>query len=121
VNKLRGSLAVKRISLALLLTCLCLGNLNIEDIHAQGLLLKTDKVSPELRELARGARQNDRVTVIIQLGDAPDKAFDTLISINGGRVKHRFQAFNSISVELPARAVEALAASNNVRFITPDR
>jgi serine protease AprX len=108
---------MKHISLALVLICSCLGNLDVGRVGAQGLSLTAGKVSPELLEMRRGAR----VTVIVQLEEAPNAAFDSLLATQGGRITRRFRNFNAVTVELPVRAVEALAARNNVRFVSLDR
>src|SRR3954462_2106103 len=121
VKKFNRCLAAKGISYPLLLICLCAGNLIINQARAQLLLSPDSKVSADLRDQMRGARQGARVHVIIQSKKLSDGAFDSLLSFHGGHTRARFNSFNSRAVELPARAVAALAARFDIDFISLDR
>jgi len=119
--KIKGSLVVKWISLSVLLVCLCAGNSIINRATAQGILLTEGKVSHDLRKLARGSRSNERVSVIIQFDGIPGSVLDSLVLTRGGRTKAHFKNFNARLVELPAKAVEALAARHDISYISLDR
>src|SRR5215210_5870577 len=98
---------------------LCIGNLAGPEALAQspqGRLMgidinpkaSADKLSPDLHELLGGAAaaargRQERVRVIIQTGDMPTVALDSLLQGNGGRLIQRFQNFNARVVELPVR------------------
>src|SRR5712691_12057318 len=116
-----GCPRVKWISVSFLLISLCAIDFNTYPARAQGGSTKTNKMSPDLVELARGPRASARVRVIIELKEAAPDDIESVMPYYGGRLTHRFQTFSTFAVELPATAVEALAGRTNVRFISLDR
>ncbi|HYO62076.1 MAG TPA: S8 family serine peptidase [Pyrinomonadaceae bacterium] len=80
-----------------------------------------EKVSPDLREQARAARRGERVRVVVQHRDVMDGEQEEEIRRHGGSVKEKFESLGMRTVELPAQAVEALAAREDVEFVSPDR
>ncbi|HZB47341.1 MAG TPA: S8 family serine peptidase [Pyrinomonadaceae bacterium] len=80
----------------------------------------SDKISPDLRESAR-RNGGERVTVIVQpKGEWGDEQEGT-VRAHGGRVKHKFENMDERVVEVPAGAVEALAARDDVAYVSPER
>ena len=81
----------------------------------------SDRVSPDLLELARDPEAGGRrVRVIVQERAGLDAA---LASALGGEVKThgRFDSLGARVVELPARLVERLSEQRGVRFLSLDR
>src|SRR5438045_1754526 len=115
-----GCPTVKWTSLFLLL--LLIGSFNFipQRTGAQGPSPRVHKISPDLLELARGAA-SQRIPVIIQFKGRPGASFDAALSKSGGHVKADLVNFNSRVMELPAPAVEALAARPDVSFVSLDR
>ncbi len=91
---------------------------SIELVHGAS---SAEKVSPDLIELVHGASANARVTVIIQFNDNPGDAFDSFLLSNSGHTKAAFLNFKAHAIELPSRAVQALAARPEVGFVSLDR
>jgi subtilisin family serine protease len=60
------------------------------------------------------------VKVILQLNDRVSVGLAALLRGNGVHVKRHFQAFNTISVELPPTVVDSLAAFSEVEFVSVD-
>ena len=82
---------------------------------------KDDKVSADLRERARNAHSNERVSVIVQPKGEWGSQHDDEVLSRGGRVKRRFGNFSMRVIELPAHAVEMLAARDDIEYVSPDR
>src|SRR6266545_4111229 len=116
-----GSPTVKWITLFLLVAFLSSLNFLTDHTKAQAVSRAADKVSLDLIELAQDTSSNRRVTVIIQFNGNPGSTFDCFLSSNSGRAKGAFLNFNAQAVELPARALEALANQPEVAFISLDR
>ena len=81
------------------------------------------KVYPALLEMAK-QRPNETVRIIIQTvrerqGRKRDMPEQTIMDA-GGRISKRLKIVNGMAVEVPARAVEALAQNPNVRWISLD-
>ena len=80
----------------------------------------SEKISPDLRESAR-RKGGELVTVIVQpKGEWGDEQEGT-VRAHGGRVKHKFENMDERVVEVPAGAVEALAARDDVAYVSPER
>ncbi|HKP73174.1 MAG TPA: S8 family serine peptidase, partial [Pyrinomonadaceae bacterium] len=81
------------------------------------------KVSPDLLDAVRKPSKQDRlVKVILQLNTNKSGAvIDLLLQSYGARTTRQFLKLNARAVELPARAVEALASHGELGFISPDR
>ncbi len=79
------------------------------------------KVSSDLREQVRKSGGAGKVTVIVQpKGDWTEEQDGALVA-HGARVKQRHENLDSRVVEMPAAAVEALAAREDISYISPDR
>src|SRR6185503_19311847 len=116
-----GSPTVRWISLLLLLAFLSgvvFPHLKTEAHPAPG---SPAKISPDLGQAAHGPHANARVSVIIQFKQDPGAAFESEVSNRAGRTKAKFQNLRMHVIEVPANAVEALAARPEVAFISPDR
>ena len=102
------------------------------------------KISPDLRALVAASRdggrnagsdeeRNDggdddahgagRVNVIVRQNAAatPGRGLDSLLGAVGAHVTRRFGGLGALSVSLPPKAVAALAAHADVRYVSPDR
>src|SRR2546430_10205319 len=115
-----GCPTVKWISLFLSLVVIVSFSFLPQKTGAQGQSVKSHKISPDLLELAHGAATK-RVPVIIQFNGQPGASFDSAVSQTGGFVKADLSNFNSRVMELPAPAIEALAARPDVGFVSLDR
>ncbi|HEX8285767.1 MAG TPA: S8 family serine peptidase [Pyrinomonadaceae bacterium] len=79
------------------------------------------KVSADLREHVRKAGGGERVTAIVQpRGEWDDEQEGALVA-HGARVKQRHENLDARVVELPASAVEALAARDDIEYVSADR
>lgn len=65
--------------------------------------------------------QADRISVVIQPNPAAVTRLDLLIRNLGGTITRTLKKLNLRVVDVPANAVEALAKSNDVRYISPNR
>src|SRR5213595_1074161 len=117
---INGCPTVKWISLFLLLVVIVSFNFIPQQTGAQGPSPRAHKISPDLLELAHG-ESAQRIPVIIQFKDRPGASFDAALSKSGGHIKADLVNFNSRVMELPAPAVEALAARPDVSFVSLDR
>src|SRR5919107_601175 len=72
------------------------------------------KVSADLREHVRKAGGNEKVTAIVQpKGEWNDEEEGALVA-HGARVKQKHENLSARVVEMPAAAVEALAARDDI-------
>jgi subtilisin family serine protease len=79
------------------------------------------KVSADLREHVRKGGGNEKVTVIVQPnGEWGDEQEGAIIA-HGARVKKKHENFSARVVEMPAAAVEALAARDDIAYVSADR
>jgi subtilisin family serine protease len=79
------------------------------------------KVSADLREHARRAGGGQRVTAIVQPKGEWNDEHEGAIVAHGARVKKRHEHLSERVVELPASAVEALAARDDIEYVSADR
>src|SRR6476620_1900260 len=80
------------------------------------------KISDDLRERANGpTADQDQVNVILQFRDKPSGVADTVLGRCGAKTKGDYKNFNARAVQMPASAVNDLAALDEVVFISPDR
>ncbi|HYY41902.1 MAG TPA: S8 family serine peptidase, partial [Pyrinomonadaceae bacterium] len=81
-----------------------------------------EKISTDLRALVESAKSpNDRVGVILQTDDVRNEELHTLLVRNGVTVSERLGQLGAMKVEVPAKAIEELAASGLTRHLSPDR
>ena len=79
------------------------------------------KVSADLLEHVRRSGGSGKVTAIVQPnGDWTDEQEGALVA-HGARVKQKHENLDSRVVELPAAAVEALAARDDIAYVSADR
>ncbi|MFN2482443.1 MAG: hypothetical protein ABR554_13380, partial [Pyrinomonadaceae bacterium] len=78
------------------------------------------KVSQRLRERARGSNSDERVQVVIQLKGRMSGKLSALLNSNGAHVQKELKNLGMAVVELPTRAVEELAAFDEISYVTPD-
>src|SRR5205807_9921096 len=69
----------------------------------------------------RGVAGDARVRVVVQFNEIPPPFIDGLLSRYTARVTGRLSALNMRVIEIPVRAVEALALQKEVRYLSPDR
>src|SRR6185369_13069650 len=80
------------------------------------------KISDDLRERANGpSADQDQVNVILQFRDKPSGVAETVLGRCGAKTKGDYKNFNARAVQMPASAVNDLAALDEVVFISPDR
>ncbi|MFP5264345.1 MAG: S8 family peptidase [Blastocatellia bacterium] len=77
------------------------------------------KLSDDLRATV-GKDPNKRLKVIIQTNAAPSRALVYSVGNSGGSVKKSYRNLNAIAVEIPAKAVEALASRKDIKFASLD-
>ncbi|MCU1268022.1 MAG: hypothetical protein JWM21_4340 [Acidobacteria bacterium] len=91
--------------------------------NQRGEMRRGDKVAPDLRNdvhKKQNRGQDDLVKVIVQFNAAPSNEAKALLRRNGIKVKALFQNFNAQAVELPASAVDELAAFEEVEVVSRD-
>ncbi|HEY0100263.1 MAG TPA: S8 family peptidase, partial [Pyrinomonadaceae bacterium] len=96
-----------------------------QDVERRGARGRSEeKISSELLDASRrGSRkhQNERVKVILQLNGKANPAFELFLQAYGARTTRNFAKLNARAVELPARAIKALAARGELRFASSDQ
>ena len=109
--------------MALMLGVTGLPKLVSRPVQAAGLERRPgrDKVSSELREKLGAIRQRDeRVSVMIGLTHRPAGRLLSFLNRKGVHLKGDYDGLGMMSVELPASAVEELAASGEVSVVDSD-
>src|SRR5437660_10892328 len=79
------------------------------------------KFSSDLDDKAHGPKRNDTVKVILQLDAAMSGGLNSLLNSNGVHLKKTFQNLGAHAVEMPASVVDALAAFDEVAYVSLDR
>src|SRR5258706_4864790 len=81
-----------------------------------------DNISPDLREMmAKDPRGRTRVDVIIQAKDADNAALRSLMATGQAHVSDRIGHSDTLVVNLPLSALQTLAASGLINYISPNR
>ena len=82
-----------------------------------------NKISPDLLKLLRESQGDKPINVIVQQNTTGGLSLnlDALLRDLGGHVARRFGRLGALSLSLPPKAVEALAARGDVRYVSPDR
>ena len=80
-----------------------------------------DTISSDMRELMKSAGPNGRVTAILQVNDVDSPQVRSLLARHGVLVGNSMARLGAMKVELPVKAVEALAKSDAMNYISPDR
>ncbi|HYH85079.1 MAG TPA: S8 family serine peptidase, partial [Pyrinomonadaceae bacterium] len=86
-----------------------------------GAQVPGDKLSPDLRQMTEGARATDRVGVIVQAADLNNPRLASLFSRYGVEINSRMAQLGAMHIEVPAGALEELAASGATSYLSPDR
>src|SRR5438270_4910348 len=79
-----------------------------------------EKISSDMRELMRSAGRNGHVTAILQVNDVNNHEVRCLLARNGVLISDSLARLGMMKVDLPVQAIEALAKSNSMNFISPD-
>ena len=83
---------------------------------------KGEKISDDLRELMQsGRRGKDRVSVILQVDDVKSGSLSDWLKRYGVEVNSQLPRFGTLTVEVPVKALEELAARNEVHHISSNR
>jgi hypothetical protein len=80
-----------------------------------------DTISSDMRELMKSAGPNGRVTAILQVNDVDNPQVRSLLARHGVLVGNSMAMLGAMKVELPVKAIEALAKSDAMNYISPDR
>ncbi|MDQ3755459.1 MAG: S8 family serine peptidase, partial [Acidobacteriota bacterium] len=80
-----------------------------------------DNVASDLRAMMNTASPNERISVILQADDVTNKGFNAFLKSNGVRIRSRHPQLRLLEVEMPAGAIERLAAHEATRYLSPDR
>ena len=120
MKSIKRSSPVQWIILALLLLVAVCSDLGVKSHRAQARSTPNRKISPSLRKQLRQGQTATRVTAIIQSKGEWSSELDTLLQSEGALVTRQFKHLNARTVSMPARAVEALAARSDVRYISLD-
>src|SRR6267142_2592717 len=79
-----------------------------------------EKISSDMRELMKSAGPNGRVTAILQVNDVHNTEVSALLKRYGVSVSESMAQLGAIKVDLPVKAIEALAANNATNYLSPD-
>ncbi|HYG79550.1 MAG TPA: S8 family serine peptidase, partial [Pyrinomonadaceae bacterium] len=79
------------------------------------------KVSADLREQVRKSGGSGKVTAIVQPNGEWDDEREGALVAHGATVRKKHENFGARVVEMPAAAVEALAAREDIAYVSPDR
>src|SRR5712664_1730617 len=107
----------KRIAILLVLVCLSV-YFPDNDARAQNKLRVPGKVSPDLSQRLQGGQKGSRVNAIIQFNGRPSPRIDAVLLNCSAAAALTFRNFNVRVINLPAEAVEALAAQSEVKYIS---
>ena len=79
-----------------------------------------DKISADLRQLMQDGGKADRVSVILQVDDVKSGQLADLLRRNGVAVNARMARLGTIKAEVPVKALEQIAARNDVHHLSAD-
>ncbi|HKP11111.1 MAG TPA: S8 family serine peptidase [Blastocatellia bacterium] len=79
------------------------------------------KLSDDLQKKVGQVAPNAEIPVIMQAAGTPSKSLQDLMKRQGGKIKRLFTNFNAVSFSLPAGALAALAARDDVVRLSLDR
>lgn len=101
-------------------------DINAEELEQSNLAenegFRGDNVSPDLREMmAQDSTGKKRVDVIIQSKDADSAVLREIMKENRVRLEDRIGDSNTMVVNLPLSAIERLAQSGTINYMSPDR
>ena len=106
-----------------LLSSIISGGFGINSVKAGPAAKKLPhaKLSKDLLEQVHNPQGYERIRVIVQPSHRWAQAHDEAIQTQGGVVKKQFTNLEERVVELPAYAIESLAARDDVEYVSPDR
>src|SRR2546428_6407569 len=116
---------IKRAHVVASLTCLSLvlslsGGIMVGD-RASAQSSNKKKGSPDLVSKAQSLTSTDTVKVIVQLRAPMSSTLNSLLNSNGVHVRKTFQNLSAHAVEMPASIVDAVAAFDEVSYVSLDR
>src|SRR5438105_12528398 len=76
-----------------------------------------EKISPDIRDLMKGAGGKGHVTAILQVDDVNSKEVRSLLARYGVLIGDTMAKLGTMKVDLPVQAIEALARSNVTNYI----
>ncbi|HWT01566.1 MAG TPA: S8 family serine peptidase, partial [Pyrinomonadaceae bacterium] len=88
---------------------------------ARAQSVNSAKISPDLSAGLRKTNSGKRVNAIVQFNRTPGRVLENLLLNLGGKVTLKLRNLNIQAVSLPPEAVEALAARDDVRYVSLDR
>src|SRR5437016_8270206 len=117
---------IKRFHMVAWLTCLSLllslsGGLMVGDHARAQSTAKPAKVSSDLSAKAHSLTNTDTIKVIVQLRAPMSSSLNSLLNSNGVHVRKTFQNLGAHAVEMPASIVDAVAAFDEVSYVSFDR
>src|ERR1044072_6643119 len=86
--------------------------------HAESVVALDRKVSKDILKKVAEGRGGDFVRVIVQPASSSDLSIDTTLVSSGGENIRKFQKFAVSVVTLPVSAAVALAARNDVSYVS---
>jgi serine protease AprX len=87
----------------------------------QTTLRPVSKLSDDLQERVGQMSPNAEVAVILQSVGKPSKTLQDILKRQGGKIKRLFTNFDTVSLSLPAGALAALSARDDIEHISLDR
>src|SRR4030095_7773788 len=119
---------INQLTVALLLVSLCSVSLVLTPTRAKASPAPDgptviDKVSPDLRALIATGNGSQRINVVVQTVPLSPSLIGTLLDLVlnlGGTILATLSNLNIQLVDIQANAVDALAANNNVLYVSLD-
>src|SRR5258705_5108784 len=107
------------------------GQVNLEDFNASQTSdedadnnggFEGEKISADLRELTQSSGSDKgRVNVILQVDDVKSGELNDFFKRYGVEVNTRMAQLGTLKIDVPVKALEELAARNDVRHLSADR
>ena len=104
--------------LALLILFLVLGQ---SPVPAASVPNHKSKLAPDLEEETRKGSPSGSIRIVATLEGADADRVAGKVAELGGKVRGHFRHVDEMALELPLESVEALAATDGVRYLAPDR
>src|ERR1041385_300286 len=79
-----------------------------------------EKISSDMQEMIDGVGPNGRINAIVQVDDVHNAQVLAVLKRYGANIDGRMAQLGAIKVDLPAKAVAALAKVDGANFISPD-
>jgi serine protease AprX len=104
----------------LMFVALCLATWSPVEVARAHSGARIQKISSDLLAQVRRARGDERTRVIVQFKGKRGSTLDAQSPSDGAVTTHAYRSLNARAVELPAAAVERLAARDDVAYVSPD-